>query len=201
MDQPGGNDAPAVKGRRRKPSSRHPNRIADEILEQRKIVSDRVGVIYGYDHNYWRELSIPELQRIAFDADGPDSIAARRTEIVAAVRAKSFDPKLTWSRVADDEVPCANFVYNVTDGDVRTHDPADYLERVLPVPYRPGAKFSRWLEALEQWFGCPNCDEIKALQEFFGYVVLPHVKFKKALVLHGGPNCGKSVIVTIMREL
>jgi phage/plasmid-associated DNA primase len=56
-----------------------------------------------------------------------------------------------------------------------------------------------WLKCLNEWFETEN--EKLALQEFFGYLLCPHANYKKALVLVGKSNSGKSVICEIARLL
>lgn len=54
-----------------------------------------------------------------------------------------------------------------------------------------------WTKYLNEWFETEN--EKLALQEFFGYILCPHANYKKALVLVGDSNTGKSVICEIAR--
>lgn len=54
-----------------------------------------------------------------------------------------------------------------------------------------------WSKCLSEWFETEN--EKLALQEFFGYLLCPHANYKKALVLVGDSNSGKSVIYEIAR--
>ena len=54
-----------------------------------------------------------------------------------------------------------------------------------------------WAKCLNEWFETEN--EKLALQEFFGYLLCPHANYKKALVLVGNSNSGKSVICEIAR--
>lgn len=192
---------PTSGGERKRRQGRTPNDIARAISAQERLISDSTGAIYRYAGGCWREVPPTGLDRMALDADGASSTSARRSEIVKFLRASCYVAQLKWSRVDDDEVPCANLVVNVRSGDVRPHNPDDYLDRVLPVPHRLGARCPVWFEALCTWFGRVNSEEAQALQEFMGYTILPHAKFKKALLLYGASDCGKSVIAKVLRLL
>jgi P4 family phage/plasmid primase-like protien len=194
----GGGDGGGGGGKR---SSNPPNKIGEAILEKFRLTTDDTGT-YLFENNYWHEVSRKQIGRWAMDFDGVYfTKGARRNEIVDFVQTRSYVPKIEWSRVGDDEIPFANEVHNVRDGDVRAHRAEDYLDRVLAVPFRPGAKCPAWLKALADWWGSANSEEALALQEFVGYIMLAHAKFKKALVLYGDEDCGKGVIVRVLREL
>lgn len=54
-----------------------------------------------------------------------------------------------------------------------------------------------WSKCLNEWFETET--ERLALQEFFGYLLCPHANYKKALVLVGDSNTGKSIVCEIAR--
>jgi putative DNA primase/helicase len=86
---------------------------------------------------------------------------------------------------------------------VRPHRPEDYLETVIPHVYNPGAKPVLWPKVLGRWFLGESDSPAKhdALQEYFGYCLLPHARYKKALFLHGDTDTGKSVIPLTLKQL
>lgn len=91
-------------------------------------------------------------------------------------------------------------VLDILNMETRSHEPDDYLENVLPLSFEAGATCDLFKSCLKTWF---DDDEelINGLQEFFGYVCLPHAKFKKALLLYGPGNTGKSVILWLLQQL
>lgn len=178
-----------------------PNMVAETVLGERDFLTDDVDAVYEYREGCWHELSESALRALALAADGRFwSSARRRGEIVSFMKAATHRPGLKWGRVADTEVACSNGVADVATGELRPHRQEDYLERVLPWPYSPGAPCPNWLAALDDWFGIES-DEVSALQEFFGYVILSHAKFKKALLLKGGGDTGKSVVLFVLTRL
>jgi P4 family phage/plasmid primase-like protien len=184
----------------------HPAAVAARMREGKHYLTDDTDTLYSYnpDVGFWQPLSKAAERRLVLEADGAfKSSGDRRKEILDQLRAATYVAALKWGQVADDEVACADGVVSVSTGEPRPHRPEDYLEQVLPHPYRLGAKCPSWLAALELWFGPGEGrgGEIRALQEFFGYVVLSHAKFKKALVLKGPGDTGKSVVVFVLQHL
>jgi putative DNA primase/helicase len=74
------------------------------------------------------------------------------------------------------------------------------LESVVPWEYHPGTNPSLWYQCLSDWFANEH-DAVDALQEFFGYCLMSHARYKKALLCYGESNCGKSTIPFLLREL
>lgn len=192
--------APAPKGR-----DKAPNKVAEEIMEGCRLMTDTLGTTYKYNGAYWEEVTASALARMALEADGRFKTSQkRRNEIVSYIKAATCR-HVQWGRVADWEVPCENGVVDVRTGRLRPHDPDDMLERVIPWPFTFGAHCPAWCEALGVWFpdegGAEPVPEVEALQTFFGYVVLSHAKYKKALFLKGGSNTGKSVVIYAAQQL
>lgn len=177
--------------------------IASDIMESHRFVTDDAGTVYRYEAGLWRRLPDVQLARLAMDGDkSGGSTGHRRREIVDFIKTASYDPDLTWGRVADHEIPCANGIVDVLTGAVRPHEPEHYLERVIPHTYDPAAKADTWHQAITDWFGDGEGDgSIEALQEFFGYACLSHAHFKKALMIYGPADCGKSQVVYALQGL
>ena len=192
-----------ARPRRREPA----NRVAESILDRARVgghggfVSDRWGLVYRYTGAYWERQTVAQLRALALGEDGPfASTAERRNEIVSFLTAASYVEGFVFGRVEDHEVPTRNGVVDVRNGRLRPHRPDDYLDSVLDVDYDPAARAPRWERALLEWFDDTD-DRVVALQEFFGYVALPHARYKMALVLYGPGDTGKSVAPMVMRAL
>lgn len=89
---------------------------------------------------------------------------------------------------------------NTGEAILKPHSPYDYVTVRLPYRYDPNAKFDDWDKFL---FEITNgdSDAQKLLQEFVGYIMLPHCKFQKALMLKGGGSNGKSVFFDVVSAL
>jgi P4 family phage/plasmid primase-like protien len=137
---------------------------------------------------------------LAFDG-GAQGGSNARAEIVKYWQAAAFVPGELWGRVGMDEVALGNGVLNIRTGDLRPHDPLDYLDHVIPHDYDPTASCDFWMECLERYFGDLTDDRVAALQEYAGYILTSHAKYKKALFLYGPSGTGKSRIVEALTAL
>ncbi len=178
-------------------------RIVDEMMTTVKFVSNAIGEVYRYSEmgGAYSKLPSAVLNSLAYKAC-PGANSTMRREIVERLKVSCYEEDLTWGRVADFEIPCANGILNVKTGELREHSPIHYLERSLPVAYDPAAKCPIWEKTLSDWFP-PDRDGGRraALQEFLGYICLAHAKYKRAAVLYGESNTGKSVAVMVAKAL
>jgi len=196
-----GEDRPA-RGSGKRQRGEAPNAIADCILASNRLVTDATGTVYRYEDGPWRELPDITLLSMAMAADGRrKSTSRRRTEIVSYLRAATHEPGLTWGRVGNHEIGCTNGILNVRNFTLRPHDPEHYLERVLPWNWDPNVDCPLWRDFLDDSFGDHEGGEAAALQEFFGYIAMSHACYKKALLLYGPTNTGKSVVEKVATML
>ncbi len=203
--RPAGENAPCGDETRRTAFAKRGKvvQIVDDLLKSMKLITDDTNQVYQYDAagGAWSVLSAAALNAIAYNQD-VRATSSKRREIVDRIKAATFQRKVKWGRVQDWEIPCANGILDVRSGNLRPHAAENMLDRCLPVRYESGASAPRWLAALDQWFP-PDKDGGRraALQEFFGYVCLAHARYKRALVLYGDTNTGKSVPVMLAKAL
>ena len=179
------------------------NAVAIRILQRDKYLCDDAGAIYKYCGTHWKKTSILALRAEAFHEDGAKTTERRRSEVVGYIRAASHVARVDWRQIGPSEVPFVSGVLDVMTGKIRPHRPEDYLETVLPHRYDPEAQCPTWMQALETYWGA-DWDfkaKVAALQEFFGYVLLPHARYKTALVCQGDSDTGKSQIAYALRLL
>jgi P4 family phage/plasmid primase-like protien len=208
-----------ARSARAKARQKSPKQVADLILEEMAepncfargqlfagLVQGRSGLAYGYNGCYWEPASPATLKRIAYLGDIAACGTTKRsriTDIVAVLEASVYEHDLEFVRTADHEIPVRNGVVDVLVNTIRPHRKADWLDSVLPVDFDPDAVAEDFLQALKDWFanalGVAD-DRAEALIDFFGYVALPHARFKKALFLHGEGDSGKSVPLKLLRK-
>ncbi len=176
-------------------------KIAEEILTEVMLVQDESGTFYEYlpDQGYWCRRNDYYMIHLVHRYI-PKRSHPGKAEIVKYIGAKTHDAKLKFGRVADNEVAALNGVINIDRRTLRSHDPANMLDSVIPHDYVDGAQCPRFLEALESWT-VGDAQRFYAIQEFFGYTVLSHARYKKALLIYGIKNAGKSSLLKIMRAL
>lgn len=195
--------APLGSERRRARESENPNVQAEKLLESVRLVTDENGTVYQFTSAYWKEIKDATLLKFCLDKAGTQSRHSFRQEMIHFLKAMTCDPDLKWGRVAEYEIACNNGVVDVRNGTIRKHRPADYLERVLPWNFDPSAMAPTWQQCLIDWFSelGPKAELADALQEFAGYICLSHARYKKALLLHGESDTGKSQVVDAFQQL
>ena len=179
---------------------------AQFILSQKTIITDRFGNSYEYNGRFWEPLPLQRLENYAYHLDPdqnwsspkkPNSLAYHIQQMTIALE------EIPWSNLKATEVPFWNGVYDVTRDQLRPHQPEDYLETVLPIPYNPKAQAPTWDAYLQHCFGNlpDNEDRVSVIEEFFGYILIQKAPYKKALLCFGESNTGKTVLESVMETL
>lgn len=91
---------------------------------------------------------------------------------------------------------------SLANGEMKLMDPTpDFFSmNCLPYPFDPDAKCPVWEETLRKFWQDDN-ESILALQEWFGYCLLPDTKFHKLLMLVGPTRSGKGTIGRVLQGL
>ncbi len=182
-----------------------PNAMGLAILEENQIVSDGSGGNYTYTGAYWKEISEDTLLHLALQADSEQhSTHARRRETIAFIRAHKHIEQIQWRNLKLTEIPFANGVFDLATEQLRPHRSEDYLEAVLPHDWTGEIQECPvWEDALHTYWGSdPDYREkCIALQEFMGYCLMPHARYKKALILQGQSDTGKSIVPEVIGRM
>lgn len=167
------------------------------------FLEDDAGRLFKYTGRFWREINDSTLKAICLRhaADPMRQTDRQRSEAVRYIRARCHVERHEWGRVKDHEVACLNGVVDVMTRKIRAHRAADYLENVIPWNYRSAATSQTLQDYLSSCFGDTDTQRPAALQTFAGYCLASHSKLKKALVLEGPGNTGKSQFVLMLKEL
>jgi P4 family phage/plasmid primase-like protien len=198
------NYLPSAGGETTGPQKLTARMIQMDLLRQYPLMTDRPGNIWYWNKIHWT--IVPERQvgawLMTYDHADRPSRSRQNEALDFALKAVYADP-IPWRQLDPLEVPVLNGVVNVESCEVRPHCKEDYLETVVPHAYVPTALHTRWLQALAEWFdGDPEGEQkILALQEFFGYILLPHTRYKKALFMWGDTDTGKSVVADVIQAL
>lgn len=177
-----------------------PNDIADKILREHAIINvDRY--LYEYTENHWKSISDDRLKALAIQYEGKfQTSMRRRSEISSYIQATTHRRHQQWRILKPYEIPVSNGVIDIRTMELRPHRREDYLQACIPVAYNPSAQCTLLMQCLDAYFGSDE-SKPKALQDFFGYCLMPHAKYKKALICYGESDCGKSTISTLLRIL
>ena len=130
-------------------------------------------------------------------------------------RTEAFSNKRSMVGLASklDEIACGierfdtdPYDFNLTSGtlnlktrELREHNPQDYLTRVSPVEYIPGAKCPLWEEFLS--YILPDIQHRKCLQRFAGHWLTGNVDEQLMLFMGGTGANGKSTLISVLMEI
>lgn len=184
------------------------NILGEEFLKKFIITADSTKSKYIFNGRHWQEVNDEYLRSKAMTVDNQKyTSTSRRKQTVDYAVDRSLQYLINWNQLEKDEIAFEDGIIKLVEkteknkeGYIRKdHDWEYYLDSVIPHRYKHWEKCPTWLKCLDQWF--ESEDKKLALQEFFGYVLCSHVKFKKALLLLGESNAGKSVPCDILKEI
>lgn len=98
-------------------------------------------------------------------------------------------------------VACANGLLDVSTRTLLKHCPAYFNQTAVPFAYDPRAdEPTRWMDFLDTLWKDEG-DQIKALQEWFGYIISGRLDLHKILLLVGPTRGGKGAIARVLGAL
>ncbi|WP_338727190.1 phage/plasmid primase, P4 family [Haladaptatus sp. DJG-WS-42] len=101
-------------------------------------------------------------------------------------------------RQPDTKICVENGVVDLTTGTLEHHSPEHHFRWHLPVEYDGDADCDEFQNFLGQV--CP-AEKVPMLQEFVGYSLQPKMDQKKAMVIFGPTDAGKSVLLDVIQSL
>ncbi len=99
---------------------------------------------------------------------------------------------------AVNRINCLNGVVDLNTGNLEPHSPEHYFTGIMNFEYEPESECPNWIEFLESALK-PN--EVKCCQEWFGYNLIKGQRFKKAMIVFGVPDSGKTVFINTLSTL
>lgn len=95
---------------------------------------------------------------------------------------------------------CLNGTIDLRTGVLSPHEPQNYITKIIPVEYIPGATCPQWIKFLETIFN-GNHDLIRYVQKAIGYSLTGDVSEQCLFLLHGTGCNGKSTLLACLAML
>jgi P4 family phage/plasmid primase-like protien len=95
---------------------------------------------------------------------------------------------------------CVNGTVDLTTGEIRAHDPKDYLTQVCPTEWDPDAKCDRWEKFLLEVFR-GDAELIAFVQRLFGYCLTGDVREQVLPIFWGEGSNGKSKLIAVVQHV
>jgi len=118
----------------------------------------------------------------------------RRKEVVSYIRSYGY---INRDELTPPEhlIPLENGIYNRETKKLTAHTPKYYFLYCLPVKYNKKSKIKKIKTFFENLL---SIEDIPIIQQFFGDCIQPTYKYKKALMLVGPTDTGKSQILNLL---
>lgn len=170
---------------------------------------------YGYENGYWKRLADLEIMRTIFNTYNGENNTLDISRFTIAKRNQILD---NLKLLIFQRLECFNkngyLNFDVGEYDPmkdfwHPHNKESYNTLRFSYPFEsltidgmenPSAKCPLWIKTLDEVFE-GNHKKIDILQEFFGYCLTRKTNQRKALLLTGDSNCGKSTILWILRAM
>ena len=167
---------------------------------------------YIYSDEYWKRINEIELMSVALKHfNGQDNTvnitkftSSRRKQILDNLRHLIFQKLEVFNKNGFLNFPEGEM--DMETGYIHPHNKENYSTLRMPYHFRFGAECELWLKSLDEIFEKDKdpkkcAEKISILQEFFGYCLTRDTKQRKALLLIGESNCGKSTILWTLRNM
>jgi putative DNA primase/helicase len=169
---------------------------------------------WHYDERLWRPVQDQWVSRKILETIEANPVKKQNTaslmgQVLAVLKAKVAVRDDVLGFVADPPpiINCANGeIWIAEDGsvDLRSHRPDSHLRHCLQVDFDPEAKCPKYDRAIEEIFASADdpVDLIRHWNEFVGYVIQPRRHIPTIMILLGGGDNGKTVLIrTVIRLL
>ena len=172
------------------------------------------GRFWHYDVRLWRPVSDQWVSKMVLETIEANPVKKQNTasligQVLTVLKAKVAVKDDVLGFVADPP-PVINVangeIWIAEDGSVelRPHRPDSYLRHCLDVPYDPDAKCPEYDRAVAEIFASADNPEdlVRHWNEFVGYVIQPRRHIPIIMILLGGGDNGKTVLIrTVIRLL
>lgn len=120
-------------------------------------------------------------------------------QTVAKIEVDTFiDAKELFKNETVEEVPVQNGILNIFTKELSQFTPDKKFFSKLPITYKPEASCPNTIHHLETVL--KNKQDVTAMQELFGYLLLKEYKIEKAFMLNGSGRNGKGKTLELMKN-
>lgn len=117
------------------------------------------------------------------------------SEIVEKIKRKTAIPREKFENVIEELICLENGVLNLKTGKFEEHNPDYYFKVKLPIEYNSKADCPKIKNFFEETL---YPDDVKVIQEWFGYCLYRRYFIKKAMISFGITDTGKSVMLNLL---
>lgn len=179
-----------------------PRLLAERVIQDVPLLNDpKTGTLYRWNGRFFEEYAFDQVRHLCLRYLGTEGTQQRVNDAAFQARILSTIPHGRQVNDRDGWVCVRNGMLNLHDLKLEQHAQDYYATYELGVEFDPdsGRKCARWLRYLDMNIQTPKA--IAQLQEFFGYCLTRDTRFQKCLLLLGPGEDGKSIALSILREM
>lgn len=172
--------------------------VANELLKENIYVTNKSNLMsfrYNPENGVYEMFAEAHIQQGVRKKLGKHLRIHRHREIEHFIKSSTIKEL---PRPPEALIVVQNGVLNVKTRQLETFNPDYFMFNALPVKYDPNAdcpKFKTFLSEV-----VPSPENVKVLQEFFGYCLLRNCKLEKAIMLVGEGANGKSTFLYVLTK-
>jgi putative DNA primase/helicase len=151
------------------------------------------------DNGIWHHYGDENIRQFLDDLFGPHYRRQLRNEVLDQLKARTRTDEQAFGGGPPGTIATQSGLVNLESGECRPIEPGDYVRWRLGTEFDPEAECPNWKMFLGR---VAEPSDIPILQEFIGYC-LHHwdLPLKKALIIFGPTDAGKSVFLDVVRAL
>lgn len=175
--------------------------VREILAEHRIVIEAQTKLIYRWDGKRWAQAVAEEIKKIITAKMGLTATRARIEEAWELIRSQVTMPRGEEMDLRPDLLCVANGMLDLNSGRLLPHDPAHRCTHYFPYEWRPQDPpdcrlFKRTLLEI-----MADPAVIEEVLEFIGYCLWHGQQYKKALLMVGRKDCGKSLLQEVIRQL
>ncbi len=140
------------------------------------------------------EIVLPEIQRILNN----NITKSAKTETIHKIHDHTSKPRSIFENTDVRYIPVLNGVYDVVDKQLLEHSPDYHFKYQIPVKYDPNATCPKIEAFFDQVF---TEVQRQTIEEWIGYCFYRNYMFKKALIIVGEGDTGKTTFLELLSAL
>ena len=179
-----------------------PRLLAHDILQEQSLLyEEKTKKMFWWDGVHWAMSNISQIKRLAMTKTGAACTRHMLNEVVEMVLTLAALPEGEEMDHRPELLCVNNGMLDLNTGRLLDHDPKYRCTHLLPYDWTPHTppdclRFKRFLLETIKY-----PEVINEVLEFIGYCLWYGQQYKKALLLIGPKDSGKSLLLNIIREL
>lgn len=173
-------------------------KLVDHLMlsyDFKTIYGSKDEIVFVYDDGIYksngRELIKTEVEYL-LDKKAVTSIV---NEVFEKIKRKTSISLEDFDYISEELIACSNGIYNIKEEKFQKFSPEYYFKSKISAKYKKGVQPKAFLKFIEETI---YPEEIPVIQEWFGFCLYRRYFIKKAIILFGEKNTGKTILLNTL---